>query len=423
LRRYTGLLPPLRKRGGVRDTGEPNLSVKPHGLAVQKQWVCMSGNPAGEAVLVAATSGRALAESARRGGYRPLVVDFFGDQDTVAAAQAHVRIDGSFARGFREPELMAALERLAAPRAPAGIVCGTGFEDRPQLLAQLSDRWRLYGNGADTVARVKDPAFFASVCRHCDVPFPEISLRPPEREGFLAKRRGGSGGAHVVNASGNDSREDVYYQAQVPGRPVSALVLANGVSAVVLGLSAQWANPTSRQPFRYGGAVRPADIPLRVARQLEKAACRLAAALSLTGLNSADFIVDGGDFWVVEINPRPGATLDIFETASRRGHNSLFSLHMAACAGDLIDEAPQLDGAKASAICYAARDVTTPGRFDWPDWSADRPNAGIAIGAGEPLCTIHADAASAAEAKAVLDERMALVHAWTQDLNKRVVDA
>jgi uncharacterized protein len=385
---------------------------------------------ASKAVLLAAISGRALAQSARRGGYLPLVADFFGDQDTVAAAAAHVRVDGGFASGFCEPGLTAALERLAAQHAPVGIVCGTGFEDRPHLLAPLSDRWRLYGNGTDTVAKVKDPEIFASVCRRCDVPFPEISFRPPSRGGWVAKRRGGSGGAHIANASGNDTRDDIYYQVRVPGRQVSALLLANGVSAVVLGLSAQWVSPTSRQPFRYGGAVRPAGVPPSIARRLERAACRVAAALSLTGLNSADFMVDGDDFWIMEVNPRPGATLDIFETGHveardvETGRDSLFSLHMAACAGDLVDDALRLDGARASAICYAAGDLTTPDQFVWPDWSADRPNAGIAIGAGEPLCTVHADAASAADAKALLDERMASIHAlilaWMQDLDTRV---
>jgi predicted ATP-grasp superfamily ATP-dependent carboligase len=147
-------------------------------------------------------------------------------------------------------------------------------------------------------------------------------------------------------------------------------------------------------------------------------------ALSLTGLNSADFMVDGDDFWIVEINPRPGATLDIFETGplpslprklGREGtRHSLFSLHMAACAGDLIDEAPPLDGARASAICYAVRDVTVPEQFAWPDWSADRPNGGLAIKAGEPLCTVHAGAATAADARALTDERLALIDAWTR---------
>jgi len=365
-----------------------------------------------EAVLIAAISGRALAASARRGGYLPLVVDFFGDQDTVAAAHAHVRLCGGLALGFGEHELMEAFEYFAVRHAPIGIVCGTGFEDRPQLLARLAQRWPLFGNGADKVARVKDPEIFAAVCRHCNIAHPRVSLSPPlVRKSWVVKRRGGSGGRHVAAASPGAFGEDVYYQSRVPGTPVSVLLLANGVSAVMLGFSEQWACPTSHQPFRYGGAVRPAGIAPRVADLLAESACRLAAALSLTGLNSADFMVDGDDFWILEINPRPGATLDIFEPDG----GSLFSLHMTACAGDLIDELPRLDGAKASAILYAEGDVIVPQRFEWPNWSADRPNAGIAIRAREPLCTVHADAPTTAQARALVDERLALVRTWMHD--------
>jgi uncharacterized protein len=367
---------------------------------------------ANEAVLIAAISGRALASSARRGGYLPLVADFFGDQDTMAAAHACVPLGASFAQGFRERDLAWALERLAGQHAPIGIVCGTGFEDRPQLLARLEQCWRLFGNSADTVARVKDPEFFVALCRDCDIAHPLLSLSPPgAQEGWLAKRRGGSGGAHVAAASAKEFGQDVYYQSRVPGRAVSALVLANGGSAIVLGLSEQWACPTSRQPFRYGGAVRPANIAPGIAERLAESACRLASALSLKGLNSADFIVDGDDFSLLEVNPRPGATLDIFEIDG----GSLFALHLAACEGDLIDEAPQFDGAKASAIVYAERDVIARARFEWPDWSADRPNAGIAIKTGEPVCTVHAGAGTAAEARALVHERLAQVHRWMQD--------
>ena len=362
-----------------------------------------------EAVLIAAISGRALALSARRGGYVPLVADFFGDQDTVAAAQAHLPPGSGLAQGFREHDLAGALERLAAEHLPVGIVCGTGFEDRPQLLARLQQRWRLFGNGANTVARAKDPKMFAALCRDCDIAHPRILLSAPAaREGWVAKRQGGSGGTHVTAGWTKQQGAHVYYQSVVPGMPVSALLLANGVSAIVLGFSEQWACPTVRQPFRYGGAVRPATIAPDVAERLAQSACRLAAALSLKGLNSVDFMVDGDKFAVLEVNPRPGATLDIFEIDA----GALFALHIAACNGDLIEEAPRFDGARACAIVYAERDVVAPAQFEWPDWSADRPRAGIAIRAGEPLCTVHAAAASAAEARGLVNRRLAQVHGW-----------
>jgi predicted ATP-grasp superfamily ATP-dependent carboligase len=205
----------------------------------------------------------------------------------------------------------------------------------------------------------------------------------------------------------------------VPGTPVSVLLLANGISAIALGFSEQWASPTPRQPFRYGGAVRPADIAPGLAERLADSACRLAASLSLAGLNSADFMVDGDDFWILEVNPRPGATLDIFEADGA----ALFSLHMGACAGDLADRAPRVVGAKASAIFYADRDVIAPGRFEWPNWSADRPSAGIAIKAGEPLCTVHAAATTGVEARALVDERLASVRIWMHDWTHNLMRA
>ena len=97
-------------------------------------------------------------------------------------------------------------------------------------------------------------------------------------------------------------------------------------------------------------------------------------------MNSADFLVDQGTFHFLEINPRPGATLDIFEPAD----GSLFALHVAACDGRLPDRVPAHDGAMAAAIVYADRDIRVPAR-DWPDWTADRPHAGTLVKAGEPF--------------------------------------
>ncbi len=361
------------------------------------------------AVLIAAASGRALAASARRGGYAPLVADFFGDADTVALAP-HVRIDG-LARGMDEHQLVAAFEALAAGQQPIGVVWGTGFEDRPELLARIAERWRLLGNDPRIVARVKDPRTFASLCRECGIPHPDTLTSPPsDPAGWLAKRRGGAGGSHIAMAlAPNAASGDFYFQRQSPGVPVSAQFLADRRRAMVLGFSAQWSSPTEGRAFRYGGAVRPASLALHVADALAHAVERLVQAVPLVGLNSADFLVDGDEFRLLEINPRPGATLDVFEPAE----GSLFALHIAACEGELDAAAPLLDGARAAAIVYAERDIASFPALRWPEWTADRPHPGTAIKIGEPLCTVHATGATAAAAKALVEERLALVLAWT----------
>ena len=131
------------------------------------------------AILIAAVSGRALAASARRGGYIPLVVDFFADQDTVAVSAAQVRLQGSLARGIDAGELFAALETLAAWQQPRGVVCGTGFEDRPDHLARIAQRWKLFGNSRGDSGSAKDPLALAELASDCRIPHPEISRSRP----------------------------------------------------------------------------------------------------------------------------------------------------------------------------------------------------------------------------------------------------
>src|SRR3954452_1001688 len=180
-------------------------------------------------VVIIAASGRALAASARRGGYLPLVVDWFGDSDTLAFAAAYAQLVDGLAQGMPADALDAALPAVTGGKQPVGIVCGTGFEDRPELLEHLAGRWRVPGCSAETVRRTKDPEALAALCRDCAVPHPETSLnRPSDMAGWLAKRRGGAGGSHVVAAGAvgeGRAGANFYYQRAVPGEPISALLL------------------------------------------------------------------------------------------------------------------------------------------------------------------------------------------------------
>jgi len=368
--------------------------------------------PDSAAVLIAALSGRALAASARRAGYLPLVTDFFGDHDTLQVAHAHVRLVGDLARGIEKCALTDALAKLSERGEPVGIVCGSGFEDRTQLLEHVAQRWRLFGNGADTVAKIKDPEFLSALCATLKIPFPEWSLaKPASPDDWLAKRRGGAGGAHIRPASRPDRAEqEIYYQQRIAGISISGLFVADGTRAVVLGFSEQWSMPTERQPYRYGGAVRPASVAPCTVDALTATIQRLVAAVPLRGLNSADFLVDGERYWLLEINPRPGATLEIFEPSQ----GSLFALHMAACSGKLTAAARDHEDAKASAIVYAEHDIASVPALNWPDWTTDRPVMGSAIKAGEPLCTVYADGATGMDARTLTAKRRELVLAWTR---------
>jgi uncharacterized protein len=356
------------------------------------------------AVLIAAASGRALAASARRAGYAPLVADFFGDQDTLAAAHAHVRMRPGSRRDIEPSELIDAFRTLAATCHPSGAVCGTGFEDRPDLLANIAQHWMLIGNSPATVERIKDPTALAAMCRSCGIPHPDTRLdAPDDMTGWLAKRRGGAGGMHIrIADQDRGAAEGSYYQRFVAGDPVSALVLADGHSSLVLGFSAQWSSPSPQQPFRYGGAARPAALASETARAMTDAVQQLTPLVSLIGLNSFDFLVDGREFHLLEVNPRPGATLDIFELQCAA---PMFAMHVDACQGILPRSPPTFARAAASAIVYADEDIPRIPFLEWPGWTADRPIAGSTISAQSPLCTVFASAATAVQAKKLVQQR------------------
>jgi predicted ATP-grasp superfamily ATP-dependent carboligase len=188
-------------------------------------------------------------------------------------------------------------------------------------------------------------------------------------------------------------------QRRVEGEPVSALFLADGRGGtLVLGFSTQWAAPTLGEPFRWGGAVRPARLDPALTHAMAVAVERIAAAAGLVGLNGADFLAREDGFDLIEINPRPGASLDAFPDAD----GWLFRAHVAACRdGALPARTPEFPGASALAVAYARRAMVLPPGFAWPDWAADRQRSGCPVPEDGPLCIVLAAADDAEAARAL----------------------
>jgi predicted ATP-grasp superfamily ATP-dependent carboligase len=361
----------------------------------------------GAALLVVTVSGRALAASARRAGFVPLVADFFADADTRQIAPSCYKLDDLKA-------LAPALEALAeaAPLPLLGVVYGSGFEDRPTLLAKIAERWPLLGNGPSVVERVKSPEVLFTELARLGIPHPRTVMDPAAAgSGWLAKRQGGAGGSHIVTslvaAASTARRRSIkgrtYFQEKLEGRPVSAQFAGAGTSAQVLGFSEQWAAPTSRAKWRYGGAARPAELSPDLEARLTDSVERVAECFDLKGLGSADFLVNGEEFYLLEINPRPGATLDIFDSEAE----PLLRIHLEAVLENRLPTALRnLPAASAAAIVYATEPITVSQTMIWPDWTFDRPHIGERIDKDRPICTVWARSRTKVEARRLVDERI-----------------
>ena len=381
-------------------------------------------SPASEpkTILIAAFSGRALAQSARRAGYAPLVVDCFGDTDTREAAHALVCLPARVQVGFVRRPLLAALEQLAtsAPVQPAGLILGGGFECNPKLVAALAGHFTLIGNSAEAIRRVKSPQDFFPTLARIGIRHPETRIDPPgDPAGWLMKRIGGSGGLHIHRCPTRfepDPRR--YFQRECPGKAVSVLAVSSRRGTAVA-LSRQWASPLPRRPYRYGGAVSGIAVGADLEARLIDTSLAVLSEFNLAGLVSVDFVIHEGEPLLLEVNPRPGATLDIFDDA--RGN--LFQAHLAACAGDnpaeILKNGWNPPRAAAAAYLYADPGAVAVPAIDWPAWTADRPGRGTTIQRRQPLATVTATALTSADAETLCRDRLSALTELVYESSKR----
>lgn len=359
-------------------------------------------------ILIAAFSGRALAESARRSGYEPYVADLFGDEDTIAASAGYRRLEGDLESGFTDnfDETIEELSEIARSGAPLKLVYGGGFDGASAYLSIPSAPFDLAGNRPEIIRLIKNPFVLGELCKSFRIKHPAIT---PEfiADGriWLEKKIGGAGGGHIQRGVSSPPRKGVYYQEEVAGRAISALFIADEEGgAGVVGYSEQWISSSPQQPFRYGGAAQPASLSMAHMREISRAVKLFAAYFALRGLNSADFIVDGAKVWLLEINPRPGATLELFDNET----NKLFDQHVRP-AGGISRWEPEhfhVDYASAAAVVYADRgDLIAPAIPDPPDWLKDRPQPGSKILRNQPLCTVLAKGETLGECRQVCAER------------------
>ncbi len=357
----------------------------------------MQALPENLPLLLVSASGRALAQSAARAGMPVVVLDLFNDLDARALAVASRGVAGRNGK-FDSRQLLAAAQELCPPESCAGLVYGSGLEGQTRLLERLSNGRTLFGNRPETVAALKDPARFFPLLDSLGIAHPEVRLDPPaDVAGWLVKRTGGAGGGHVRQArSRHRARAHRYFQRFQPGRTLSVLFAADGRRARVIGFNEQWtAGVRHCAPYCYGGAVSQPSLPRQTQRRIAGLLDGLVQASGLVGLNGLDFILAGETPFVLEINPRPTATIDLYDADVERG---MLALHLRACRGELA-EVPAASVARAHAIVYAAVALRVPVGIEWPEWCTDLPEGGSLIPMGAPVCSVHAAAATSAEAR------------------------
>ncbi|MGR9105412.1 MAG: ATP-grasp domain-containing protein [Gammaproteobacteria bacterium] len=329
-----------------------------------------------------------LAVSAARAGFRPVAIDLFGDCDTCEITRCIVL------PSLEEAAVLGVLESLVRVHGRVSLVYGSGIDTRPDLVEKISERVELLGNPSAVLIKVHRPGSFFSLLDSLAIPYPEtLFFRPENPDGWLFKMPYTEGGLGVLSGSIAPENARGYYQKHLPGPARSLLFLANRGKAQLIGFNLQWIeNRDAQAPFRFCGIMNGAGLSSRQQRQLGDYAEKLAESVPLAGLNTLDFLIEDGECKVLEVNPRPGTSMMLYDDLFPRG---LLREHIDAVYGlNTSFSPPRQSGLRGMEIVYAERALKVGKDLEWPDWVTDRPQTGTTVRTNEPLCTVTASADS-----------------------------
>jgi predicted ATP-grasp superfamily ATP-dependent carboligase len=373
-------------------------------------------------LLLIGASTRAAAWSALRAGVRPICIDLFADEDLRAVAEVIP------CPNYPHDILQAA---RTVPADVPWLYTGA-LENHPRLIGRLSSTRPLAGISAESVRAVRNPRQLSEAVASAGLngirtPMTWSGDAPPPKDGrWMVRSRRSAAGRGIALWDGSQRAERVRrephsFQQRVEGSPVSALCLAAKNHAYVVGWSKQWIGEAvcGAADYQYCGSLAPIVMRTEAAQEGETLAAALTTRFGLRGLFGCDFLDDGRNLWLTEINPRYTASVETFEFSSGQ---SLLLPHLAVALGLAMEHSipvatPANSPCIGKAILYAPHDLhaptlplTTfaPKRNSLPQ-AADIPIPGSLIPSGAPVCTVCAKGATLSECETAL---RSIVNRW-----------
>ena len=345
-------------------------------------------------VLIVGISTRAMVQSAVRAGYDVVSLDFFGDSDQPAGVEVK-----SLMRDFHKEPSLYELARCAhtLEKNVDAVLVESGLENEPALqdLGRNCERWF---NSRAMEREVRDLGKLQEVFAGTKIKIPEIITHGqslPTVGKWLVKDSRHSGGVGVRDWDGIKRIEKhQLLESFIPGQLASACFVGNGKQASLLGLTWQFAGvpELNAMPYVWCGNVAPFINP-KLEEVMLHAAGLLTNLFGLVGINGIDFIIHDDEVFLLEVNPRVPASIELFE---RLMAVNAINLHVQGCRGQL-PQLPNLardSGVWGKAIVYADKTIQTGDTSDWANQGiADIPHSDEEIPEGAPICTVmsHAD--------------------------------
>ncbi|GFO71108.1 hypothetical protein BJAS_P0352 [Bathymodiolus japonicus methanotrophic gill symbiont] len=324
-------------------------------------------------VLVIAQAGRMLAHAVRQAGYTPLVIDLYADHDTVTIAARVWQI-----KNLSLAEVQAAVANLLLNYKIQWIIYGSGLENYPETLEYLASCSHVTGSDFAIIRQLNAKQAFFWQLDTLGIQHPEVQFDPPgNNAGWLIKPVKHVGGLGIRVCNG-DAKDSEYYQKFCTGKVRSALFCADGEQFQLIGFHRQWT--VAEDNFAFAGMITADCLSVGQRQTVHHWLKKLVRFYSLKGLASLDFISNDQGCFMLEINPRPPASMMLYPE---------FDLLDAHRTGRVEVTFKDKDF-RALQVVYASRPYKISPGVEWPEWSFDQPQAATCILVNQPICSIMA---------------------------------
>jgi len=220
-----------------------------------------------------------------------------------------------------------------------------GFENQFDIIAKLEQQFELLGNRPEALKQVRDPFRLQEIVNNAGLKMPEMlspGTTPDPKLQWLRKAVKSGAGARIKpwkKVVPNDPNYIV--QQKIDGPPQSVSFVANGREARIFAYSEQIIGDEAfgASGYRYVGNLILPQPDKGLIEKLSRLANDLTRAFNLVGLNGIDFILHENEPYILEVNPRFSASMEIYEDALGQ---SIFDWHIAGSRGEPLPDIPTL---------------------------------------------------------------------------------
>lgn len=357
-------------------------------------------------VILIGASTRAMAYSCLRAGVQPFCIDLFADKDLMAVASVSNISLAEYPMG-----LVQAVEQF--PLHWSVIYTG-GIENHPQVYRAIEQQRPVWGYTHPNPLHgnsIRNPKFLDALAAEHRLHRPKHSWNDsPNRGVWLIKPLASAGGRGIQYWSPNEPVSPSHYLDEfLEGVPFSAIFLNNKQGTRYLGCSRQligtpWLHAPS--PFSYCGNIGPIQLD----SSSDDYILHLGSILTkhdpfLAGLFGVDLIMNDNQIYLIEVNPRYTASVELLELASGQSYIAKHvQTYHESFGSKQSSTSVQLIG---KAVYYAPSDCVFPHEAPYFNqqiddlWRipqcADIPTAGTQFAKGQPVLTLYAQGADKLE--------------------------